>query len=255
MRYRQFTPAPDLQHAVEHYWLLEGVSQGIERIFPDGHCELAIHLGDRVAGQPNTLWIGQLRQCVDIAPSGILRVFGVRMLPEAAMLAAPRIEEIVDLAGVWPGVPDWRQRLGSAASISEMSSLTDKFLRSKLTQRSPDQRVARAVRLLQQHCRLDSVASTLGLSPGQLQSLFQAHVGMEPKLFARIARFQRALQAERTTDFNWTRIAHDCGYYDQAHLISDFWEFKGEAPTGRPVSAMGDCLAARRGPQCVHPPT
>ena len=70
MRCLQFKPAADLLHAVEHYWLLEGISQGFERIFPDGHREPAIHPGDRVTGQPGNLWIGQLRQFVDIAPVG-----------------------------------------------------------------------------------------------------------------------------------------------------------------------------------------
>ena len=136
--------------------------------------------------------------------------------------------------------------LTAPASMSEMASITNQYLRAKLSQQLPDRRVARAIHLFQhQTCRLDSVASHLGLSARQLQRLFQAHVGLEPKIFARIARFQRALHAGRTTGFNWTRIAQDCGYYDQAHLIADFKEFSGAAPAARPVSPMGDCLSAR----------
>ena len=51
---------------------------------------------------------------------------------------------------------------------------------------------------------------------------------------------KRALHAGRTTGFNWTLIAQECGYYDQARLIAEFNEFTDAA-----LSPMDDCLSAR----------
>lgn len=241
MRYLEYPPAPDLARIVERYWVLEAASTGVQRIFPDGHAELVFHLGDRVRGQADTLLIGQMTRWVDILPEGWLRVFGVRLRPEAAMRMLPLAGQIVDLAE-----RRWRQELGDAANDAERVAVADRFVRERFDNWLPDRRVAQAGRLLRADIRMDEVAERIELSRRQLERLFAAHVGLEPKMFARITRFQRALDAERTqVEWKWTRIAQECGYYDQAHLIADFREFTGAAPTARPETAMGEQLAAR----------
>jgi len=47
----------------------------------------------------------------------------------------------------------------------------------------------------------------------------------------RISRFSHALSLRTERSFNWTQIAHAAGYHDQMHMIRDFREFAGEAPT------------------------
>ena len=55
---------------------------------------------------------------------------------------------------------------------------------------------------------------------------------MRPKLFARIARFEAALDGKaRFAASSWTDVAHKFGYYDQMHMVHDFAEFTGETPT------------------------
>jgi AraC-like DNA-binding protein len=56
-------------------------------------------------------------------------------------------------------------------------------------------------------------------------------VGIGPKEFARVVRFQRAVHLA-ALERNWARIAVDAGYYDQAHLIRDFQDLAGTAPRG-----------------------
>jgi hypothetical protein len=57
-------------------------------------------------------------------------------------------------------------------------------------------------------------------------------VGMRPKLFMRIARFEAALQNKaRFVAKPWTDVAHEFGYYDQMHMVHDFAEFTGGTPT------------------------
>ena len=58
-------------------------------------------------------------------------------------------------------------------------------------------------------------------------------VGMTPKRYCRVRRFQRALAlANRGRQVDWNRVALDCGYFDQAHFIHDFRSFAGLTPTG-----------------------
>jgi methylphosphotriester-DNA--protein-cysteine methyltransferase len=57
-------------------------------------------------------------------------------------------------------------------------------------------------------------------------------VGVSPKLYARIARFEAALESKAlSTSDSWTDVAHHLGYFDQMHLIHDFKEFSGDIPT------------------------
>ena len=61
---------------------------------------------------------------------------------------------------------------------------------------------------------------------------FKLEVGMTPKRYCRIRRFQHALRlANRGCRIEWTDVALDCGYFDQAHFIHDFQRFAGLTPT------------------------
>jgi len=60
---------------------------------------------------------------------------------------------------------------------------------------------------------------------------FHAQVGLPPKVYARIAKFHgfvEELKGRATAD--WSALALDWGYYDQAHLIRDFHAFSGATP-------------------------
>jgi len=71
-----------------------------------------------------------------------------------------------------------------------------------------------------------------GLSTRRLTELFREHVGLSPKSYQRILRFQRAVQQmHRGTDVRWMELALECGYYDQSHFVNDFREFSGISPT------------------------
>jgi transcriptional regulator GlxA family with amidase domain len=75
------------------------------------------------------------------------------------------------------------------------------------------------------------LADWLGLSPRQLERRFRNEVGLSPKLFSRMQRFQRVFQKMEEPDISWVDAAVSCGYYDQAHLIRDFREFSGRTPS------------------------
>jgi transcriptional regulator GlxA family with amidase domain len=60
---------------------------------------------------------------------------------------------------------------------------------------------------------------------------FRDEVGVTPKTYARLLRFERATSLARSsTRPDWTRIAVACGYYDQSHLINDFRSISDRTP-------------------------
>jgi AraC-like DNA-binding protein len=77
---------------------------------------------------------------------------------------------------------------------------------------------------------VSSLAKRVNLSNRQLERRFLDTVGMTPKRFCRIRRFQRVLQAMEEPCANWADAAVECGYYDQAHLIRDFRRLSGLTP-------------------------
>jgi AraC-like DNA-binding protein len=85
--------------------------------------------------------------------------------------------------------------------------------------------------LARPEARVAEIAKCAGLSQRRLIELFTAAVGLTPKRFGRIRRFQRATALARKAALDWTRIAHECGYYDQAHLIRDFRELAEVTPS------------------------
>jgi AraC-like DNA-binding protein len=78
--------------------------------------------------------------------------------------------------------------------------------------------------------RVGKMADLAGLSARQFERRFRQAVGIPPKLFSRMQRFQRVFGALEDAKAGWADAAAACGYYDQAHLIRDFQEFAGKPP-------------------------
>jgi AraC-like DNA-binding protein len=98
-----------------------------------------------------------------------------------------------------------------------------------------------ASRLLESNRRVSNIASRLGTSDRQLRRVFDHAAGMSPKAFARIARLRRAVALSRR-GLEWSRVALDAGYFDQAHMIGEFHRLTGSTP-----AALCRELSAARG--------
>jgi transcriptional regulator GlxA family with amidase domain len=84
------------------------------------------------------------------------------------------------------------------------------------------------------------LARDSGLGFRQFERRFLQHIGLQPKLFSRIARFQSTLDAKiGSPRRSWLDIAHSQGYHDQMHMIRDFHGLAGDAP-GEILAAIGD---------------
>jgi AraC-like DNA-binding protein len=78
---------------------------------------------------------------------------------------------------------------------------------------------------------IHTICHSLAMTRQHLARLFQEYVGIRPKQFARVIRFQALLKnVDRSPNVNWADEAATLGYYDQAHLISDFRQFSGTSP-------------------------
>lgn len=77
-----------------------------------------------------------------------------------------------------------------------------------------------------------TLARELGYSQKHVIDLFREHVGVPPKLLARLVRFDRLVQHLKAgATGTWAELAQRFGYYDQAHLARDVKQFTGTTPT------------------------
>jgi AraC-like DNA-binding protein len=257
MFYRSHTPPPPLSDFIERFWICsDATPHPRERILPSGTIELVVNLRedevriydpshpDRCTRRSGAILSGAYSRFFVIDPSQHASILGVHFRPGGAFpfLGAP-VGELadahVDLQDLW-GRPaaELRERLCGAATAAERFSLVEKALLSRL-RRSPERHGAVPVALdafepagmAGVGTRVRDVARRAGLSQRRFIQVFAAEVGMTPKLYSRVRRFQQARKrAGNAAAPDWARIAVDCGYFDQSHLIRDFLEFSGHSP-------------------------
>jgi AraC-like DNA-binding protein len=100
--------------------------------------------------------------------------------------------------------------------------------------RKPDPLIRKAVKLIAQNqgdIEVSKMASLLDVSRQTVKHKFDQHIGVSPKLFGKLRRFQTVLRhLTKGVKVQWTQLAKDCGYYDQAHLTREFNHFTGFSP-------------------------
>lgn len=134
-----------------------------------------------------------------------------------------------------PVIVGLHQRLGECLTFEERASVVDQFLlRRALAAGGFDGVSAAANQIIRRGgcARISAFANSAGLSLRQFERRFMRQVGMGPKLFARIARFEAVmdLMARASTE-SWTNVAHHFGYFDQMHMVHEFAEFTSQTPT------------------------
>jgi len=134
-------------------------------------------------------------------------------------------------------------RLGETSSFQQRVVIVEEFLLGCTICKAPHDRIAIAASyLFRQHgsVRISTLDRRDSLSLRQFERLFHRETGVSPKAFARVARFQAAIDAKLARPRRtWLDIAHSFGYYDQMHMVHDF-ENLGRNSPARLIAQMGD---------------
>lgn len=234
-------PSAALSGLVELYWYYAGWAPGHarERLLPSGSMELIFDLTDETRG--DAFLVGAQSGSVEIDTSRPQTLLGVHFKPGGAFafLRPPADafrDEEVTLHEVWGSLArELRERFLETRDPEAMFRLLEAtLLRQRVRDLARHPAVEFALRSFQQPLapKASDVGEATGLSSRRFIELFKQQVGLTPKLFSRIRRFQRVLRlTQPQADVDWSDVAFDCGYFDQAHFIHDFRGFSGLTPT------------------------
>ena len=248
-----YVPRAPLADFVECFWFYESTTPLLyarERRLPSGSVELVINLREEVVSvyeRQDANKLHSFRAGVISGPystffiidtSCLSSMIGVAFKPGGAapFLPFPTAElqnRHVSLETLWGSLAlELRDRLTSVDAPQERFSILEQWLLMR-AKRPLLWRPTLTFALGSLHTTqtISEVVEQTGLSSRRFIQIFQEAVGLTPKQFARVKRFQEVLRlVEKGEQIVWADLALSCGYYDQAHFIHDFQDFCGLTP-------------------------
>lgn len=225
-------PPPALAPFVETLWFYESRhTHAREVVLPSARSQLLVNL------EAPAVFRGASTRPVTIDPAGMWRVVGVlfRAGGTALVSTVPALAlqdegvELADLAG--SESHRLTDRLGEAeGSEAMLDELEGWLLGRRVACDAELRRIATAADWLKREMPVAEAIERLGMSRSRFARRFGAHVGTTPKVYAGIARFQRAVSALAGGERDLAALAVRYGYYDQAHLTHAFRRFAGRTP-------------------------
>jgi len=247
--YMEFTPDDNLKPYIFCYWIspvelsnsnieIQNISN--ELIVPDGCIDILFRL-DKKTKELQILVIGMMD-----APSKVyleyhrIQTFGIRFYPGVLypFFKYPLKEFTNKIILLDDVIEDIRIKLGeeliSASTINEMISATNKYFSTLLNNSLQNNTLNNALFLIYKskgNITVKDISNREVISERQIRRIFNNWIGINPKTFCKIVRFQNILKTTMLSqEINWTNLALESGYYDQTHFINEFKEFCSFTP-------------------------
>lgn len=155
-----------------------------------------------------------IRMFIDISPSVFYNqeISGYDIENKCLNLLGDRVSECPDTQTAIPLIEQWLlSRIHRSLNIERIGTSLSTMLHST-------------------SATVETLAAIACLGKKQFERLFRQYVGMNPKEYGRIVRFQRALRMMQLGSSNYVNITYANGYADQSHFIRDFRQFSGLTP-------------------------
>jgi AraC-like DNA-binding protein len=128
----------------------------------------------------------------------------------------------------------------SETGLSEKIELLDTWLIAHLQkERKTDRNIDEAIRLIERrkgNISIRELEQETFTTKRTLERRFQEQVGLQPKTFARLVRFNEVIRfVEANLNLKWRQLADKFGYYDQSHFIHEFKTLTGTVPHDFPT--------------------
>lgn len=252
MLFKRFKPSGNIKTYLKESWVFEDSDPSIHRqkIIPDGYCEIIFHyrspykinLNGKWEKQSQTLFAGQISRHFFLENTGASGMIGLKLKPAAPyQLFGLNMDQfkdkVVDLKLILGSIDHQMVQFSNPGTpLRERVKLAELWLLSLL---KPDamrksKRVMDVVEIIFQQKGLidiESLSKRIHISKRHLEREFKEVVGLTPKFFCRIIRFNYIFEIMKAGDKSWIDIALQSGHFDQSHFIKNFKEFTGEEPS------------------------
>jgi AraC-like DNA-binding protein len=248
-----FYPCATLAPYVLYYWTCVHDQDVREVMFPTGSLELCIdistgdtirHRGDRSMAVPRVEILGHWNIPTSASIKKGNTCLITRFRPYAGSLFFPEqlcgfTNQSVDLDDIYgQAAGEFFCRIMDQPDLGGKVGVLEAFLLARLGSARPDRQKMAMVRGIcdaiarnREGFDLRGLSAEFGVSDRYIQKLFLQYIGIAPKSFFSVQRFNKSLRLVRSADMSLTNIAYECGYYDQAHFIKDFRSYTGMAPS------------------------
>jgi AraC-like DNA-binding protein len=266
LHYHEFPPSPHLAAHIECFWT-HCADEPVPsyRVLPDGCADIIFERPGLHRGR-GLIIVGAMTRAQSIALPARRFSLGVRFRPAMAArflrVPAPElVDAMLALEDAW-GSARRRRLLEQLAESKSPAECIRRFEAELAPPPALDPAEKAIAWLVETRGRIsvDDLADAASLSPRQFRRICLERSGLTPKRLARILRFRHATThaskahaqrdaaqaAHHLRSVGWADIALECGYYDQAHLINEFREFSGLAPSEFAAASAAPNLAAAR---------
>lgn len=263
LNFQFYLPCRLLRPFVKYYWVLQTDVMANVLTFPIGCPMIIFHKRSplfipelNVRQEPFTI-SGQVNFPSHLQPYGNLEMIVVVFHPQAlTFLIGTPLSEIhnQEICGYDLADRNLHRLADSVFDTPDTTGcihLIESWLTSRLPSESQSLNLHRIGYSIERLCsdtsiRVSAMAEAACLSKKQFERIFLSTIGMKPKEYSRIVRFQKALWHLQHGNRDFCGIANDCGYSDQSHLIRDFKTYSGLTPetllrTQKPYSELFTC--------------
>jgi len=255
MMFQAHIPVYPLNKFIEAFIYFERAEHAhtVDRFLPNGDTEILIDFNDTPQFIYDNNSLKEIQACHHVWTSGVrtepitipsgngatMMVVSFKKGMAAPFFPFPMEEisdSVVDADLVWgSGFGELRERLLDEKNVARRFAMVEEFLLGMFaTKLNVNPCVEFAVNEMTHRPDNLSIAQMnekIGYSQKHFTEMFRRNIGVTPKSYLKIMRFQKAIRTIDASDnIEWDMIAQDCGFYDQAHFINDFKHFSGFTP-------------------------
>ena len=238
MQHSRRGPASEVAPWITHYWMINwdlgGCEPQVVESLPHPNIHLIFEKGTSVVSGVQTCKFSRVLE-------GQARVFGVKFRaggfrPFLDRPVAKLADRIVPASRVFgKDLEPLETILLSSGKEDDKVQAADDFFRAHAPR--PDPRVEMAGHLVERILRepeiktVDDLANRAGMGKRRLQRIFNEYIGASPKWVIRRYRLHELVEKVNSgSQLDWSQVALELGYFDQAHLINDFKSIVGYSP-------------------------
>ncbi|MEQ8926344.1 MAG: helix-turn-helix domain-containing protein [Fulvivirga sp.] len=251
MIFKEYKPSIPLKNYIVNYWIVsgEGTTPFEQKVIPDGYPELIFHFGDNYEIrlfdkwelQSKWLFSGQISNHFYLRNTGVIDMLGIKLQPWApkqlfGLDVGGFTDKVISISNFTSAELDaLKSIIANLSNTIVNPEILDQYFQHLIENntRKDGHFIAIVSKIIESkgQIKIDELITNAGISRRSFERKFVNIIGLSPKYFSRIIRFNNIFKLIQEGDSSWCQVALHSGYYDQAHFIKEFKKFTGEKPS------------------------